>query len=354
MEVMPVRKLAPSTRIQDEFEKSLYWTKVLSFWRLPPKLKHFPAANPVSIQRSDFEALKNDKFMCGLKTDGVRHMLLLTTKPKSTLPIAIMIDRAKNMYEVEIWAHEEYFLKGTLIDGELVWNRTNKDSMIYVAFDVILCRGEYLVRESYKDRLNYLHSIILCVDDSIGGSSIEQQLLEEQKIIAQNNDYNIRMIPKRCVSKNQLNILWGQRFGETHANDGIIFTMDIGGLDTGTSKFVYKWKSEHTIDIYAQVGKNGWEFKVNSNIDNSLIDINEIGASRTFSVIPNKLLDALQNRQPCIIECILRTCEENKASLEPERQRTDKSTANNVRTVLATLLNVEENITAEEIFTCIN
>jgi hypothetical protein len=313
-------------------------------------MKHFPAANPVSLDRSAFDILQKNEFMCGLKTDGVRHMLLMTLKPNSSVPIAIMIDRAKNMYEVEVWAHEDFFTKGTLIDGELVWDTINKDCMIYVAFDVILERGNLCTRHPYKYRLELLHNFILCVQTSRSDESVEQQVLEEQKIIARNNDFNIQIIPKRCVSKAQLMSLWNQRFQETHNNDGIIFTMDCAGMDTGTSKFVYKWKAQHTIDLMACKTNDEWLLYVNSNTDNSQIDINDIGAKRSFKLINNKLLEVLNNRQPCIIECILTIDEEGNANLIPERQRTDKASANNVRTVLATLLNVEENISAEEVF----
>lgn len=316
-------------------------------------MRHFPAANPVSLERSNFKVLQDNEFMCGLKTDGVRHMLLLTLKPNSALPIAIMVDRAKTMYEVEVWAHEDYFCKGTLMDGELVWDNSNRDNMIYVAFDIILSRGSYCLQMLYKERLELLHGIVLCVDQQRNDESVETQVLEEEKLIARNNDYNIQIIPKRCVFKSQLPLLWSQRHHETHNNDGIIFTMNCSGVDTGTSKYVFKWKNEHTIDIKASLDPKtfSWIIHVNSNADETTVDINSIGASREFVMQHNKLLDALCNRQPCIVECVLSIDKESGAAiLIPERQRTDKCTSNNVRTILATLRNVEESISAQEVF----
>ena len=121
--VETVLKIHPSnTIIHDECEKKYFWQMLLEFWKLPKSFKHFPGPNPVSMERTNFTRIREEDFMISLKTDGIRYLLILTTKPNSIEPIALMIDRAFNMHEVEIWANEEFFYNGCLFDGELVRN----------------------------------------------------------------------------------------------------------------------------------------------------------------------------------------------------------------------------------------
>ena len=115
-----------------------YWACILQLWRLPSHISHFPGANPMSIEKSDFPRLSEEDYLVALKTDGVRHLLLLTTKPNSAEPIAIMIDRTKRMYEIEIWANEDFFEHGSLYDGELVWEQ---NVLVYVVFDAFTQRA---------------------------------------------------------------------------------------------------------------------------------------------------------------------------------------------------------------------
>ena len=104
-------------------------------------MKHFPAANPVSIARQNLGHIRENDCMVALKTDGVRHLLLMTVCPRTHEPVSLMIDRTRKMYEVEIWASEEYFHLGTLIDGELVWSVEERETIDFVAFGVMRVKG---------------------------------------------------------------------------------------------------------------------------------------------------------------------------------------------------------------------
>ena len=348
MQIQPVRRLSPHSLITDAQETHIYWMKLLSLWRLPRNIKHFPAANPVSIERKHLVTLEAEDYVCGLKTDGVRYVLLMTTKPNSHIPIAIMIDRARNMYEIEIWAHETFFTMGSLLDGELVWDHSKRESMAYIVFDAIVIRGEHCSNMVYTERLRQIRDTILYADPELDDRTVECAIIEEVKFAARNNDFDISIVPKRCVPKEHLRTLWERRMHENHNNDGIIFTCNCSGVDTGTSRFVYKWKPQHTVDVRVSYANDQWQVGVNSNTDDSILPIETI-IERPVRLENNRLTQALQDRHMCIIECVVRIVDDTIV-LIPERQRTDKNTANNVRTVLATILNVEENIIVEDIF----
>lgn len=320
-----------------------------SFWRLPAHIQHFPAANPMSIEEKDFARLAADDFLAALKTDGVRFLLLLTCKPNSTDPIAIMIDRKKAMYEVEVWANEDFFFRGSLYDGELVWE---KDNLAYVVFDVILTKGVSCTRLSYRERMHIVHNTILCVSNSHSDAGIEQMIAEESKFLARNNDNNLRFVPKKCVPKSSLRALWEQRNTAYHRNDGIIFTCNLSPVETGTSSSILKWKPCHSIDVHIAYDEKtkDWTILANDNNSGNLVCLRKHLAGREVILRKSKLLEAIGLRQPCIMECIVVVESEATIELIAERERTDKCAPNTTSTIDATIRNAIENISSEDLF----
>lgn len=305
----------------------------------------------MSIEGNDFERLKTDDFLAALKTDGVRHLLLMTTKPNSTDPIAIMIDRAKKMYELEIWANEDFFTRGSLYDGELVWDR---DSLAFIVFDVIVAKGVNCSRLSYRERIQILHTTILCVSSSHDDESIERMIAEEGKFLARNNESDLRIIPKKCVPKASLETLWSERGQSGHRNDGIIFTLNSAPVETGTSASILKWKPSHSIDVRIEWTADAWEIFANSNKSSELVRLRDTHDGSRFRMdTTSRLLQAVRPRQPCIIECVLQL-EGDDILLIPERERTDKTTPNTVHTIEATVRNTFENIGSDDLIKLVN
>lgn len=349
--VTQVQRLVPSSsEINDETEKSYYWHVVLKYWRLPSHIHHFPGANPISIEKTDFHRLETDDFLAALKTDGVRHLLLMTTKPNSNDPISIMIDRTKKMYEVEVWANEDFFQSGSLYDGELVWEQ---GSIVFIVFDVILAKGVCCTHLSYRERMQILHNTILCVSDSHSDNSIESMLSEECKFLARNNDNQLAIMPKKCVPKARLRTLWSDRAHTKHRNDGIIFTLNSAPVETGTAASILKWKPSHSIDLLFELADSSWDVYANANNSNKLVRVENACSGWSVQVASSKLLDAIRTRQPCIIECIVQI-EEQTLRLVPERERTDKTAPNTVKTVEATIRNACENISCEDLAKVVN
>ena len=351
--IMQVQRLRPSASvITDASEQSYYWNKMLTMWNLPSHIKHFPGANPTSIERSDLSRLKADDFIASLKSDGVRYMLLMTVKPNSIDdPIAIMIDRTKTMYEIEVWANEDYFILGSLYDGELVWQQ---NTLSFVIFDVILAKGVGCHVMSYRERLQILQNTILCVSSSHAGESIEQMIVEESKFMAQNNEYELIIVTKKCVSKENIQELWLDHQNNSHRVDGMVFTLNKSPIEIGTSNSILKWKPSHTIDVRGTYDEqsNLWSVFANSNTSDTLFEITNDIEGQPVKLENNKLLQTLVEHQPCIVECAL-ALKDGCLLLQPERERADKRAPNSMKTILATIRNVQENITIENLIDAI-
>lgn len=317
----------------------------MRLWKLPMHIRHFPGANPVSIEHKDFPRIQKEDFLVALKTDGVRYLLLLTCKPNSSEPIAIMVDRSQKMYEIEIWAHEEFFKKCSLYDGELVGE---SNQITYVVFDVIVAKGTICSNMTYKERLLVIHNTILCVSDSHDDLSIESMLHEECRFLARKNELEIDIKPKRCVPKSNLKDLWEDSFSSTHKNDGLIFTLNDSPVETGTSSSIFKWKPMHSIDLKFEHADNAWKIYCNANNSSDLIDVSHKLEENAICIEENKFLNAVIPRKTCIIECFI-SFEGESLKLSPEKERTDKTTPNTLKTVLATVRNAKENISISEI-----
>ena len=325
--------LCPSDSIIDnEFEQTYYWAKILQYWKLSSKLRHFPAANPISIEKQDFARLKEDDFIAALKTDGVRYLLLITCKPNSAEPIALMIDRKKVMYEIEVWAYPSFFTEGSLYDGELVWE---SNSLTYVVFDVMLSKGIVTTQMSYRERLNVISNTILCVSKDESSETIENMLFEDNTFISM----NLKTVPKTCVPKASVEMLWNNRFNSSHKNDGIIFTKNNASVGFGTSTTILKWKPSHSVDVELRFVDNMWKCRANTDNSDDLVEI-------PYSIQENELISKIKS--PCIMECEIQI-NEDTIFLVPERERTDKQAPNTLTTIEKTIKNAAENITIEEI-----
>lgn len=347
--VTTMLKLQPSDSvIEDSDEKDYYWNIVLNIWKLPRYFKHFPGPNPISLERQKLQHIQVNDFLVALKTDGVRYLLLLTTKPSSTEPISLMIDRSLNMYEVEVWANEEYFYHESLLDGELVWNSNSEAH--YIVFDVVNLKGTNCIDMNYRDRLQIVQSHVLSMNHIVEDDILEQIISEEDKFCARNNAYNLTIVPKTCVSKQSLGDIWRSRKKCSHRNDGVIFTLNNAPIHTGTSQYIYKWKPSHSIDIKFYFRNETWEMFANDNHSDDELNITHtIGCYKVcIDTGASKLLAHLQSKGACVVECLL-TVASTEVCLVPERERSDKRTANTVKTMEATILNAKENISIDEL-----
>lgn len=341
--VEPVKRLVPSSApITNKIECDTYWQTLLRIWKLPSNIKHFPAANPVSIERENFEVLKEDDFLAALKTDGVRHILLMTLRPGTSEPISIMIDRALNMYEIEIWASESYFVEGSLFDGELVWNNEKFESLDYMVFDVVCAKGICCINMPYRDRLQVLHDTIMVTSDT---EDMEDRLSDEDKFIAMNNIFNLRILPKKCVPKNQIKTLWEEKLFNMHRNDGLIFTKNGCDVQMGTCSDIFKWKPTHSIDVFIE---RNLKIFGNSNTSGKFEELTTDVKMRNFKIVKNRLMSAIESRLPCIIECLI-NINDREILLTPERERTDKKHPNTQKVIAATIRNAEEMISITEL-----
>lgn len=249
--VVVSRALVPSHAVvSDAAERAHYWARLLELWGVRGKratsATFFPGANPVSVSARSVDALAARDYHLCLKSDGVRYALLLTTRPDGS-PVALMVDRSRHMYEVEVVAPEEHFRDGTVLEGELVWRQPDEDALLYYVFDAVVVSGERLTHLPFRDRLARATALVHLSEDIRAADDTETRALEAEAVVLTHYDPYVAMRPKRFVARVHAARLWSERADAEHRVDGLILQcMDAAYGGDGA---VLKWKDHATVDL---------------------------------------------------------------------------------------------------------
>jgi hypothetical protein len=233
--------------------------EVARLWQLKGPRMYNPAPNPVSLERRDIPRLLAKKYMVAEKTDGVRYLLLLTHYPREFggQPVALMLNRKNDIYEIRVTAEEDYF-QGSLFDGELVWSYEGGENrpprQIYLVFDLISNKGVSFINENLITRFTVVSEIFDysgkdVADDPRKWLEQSQELAEAHKIVCEGNQYCLTFKPKSMYTVQHLDTVWRTRKALHHKTDGLIFTPVEEPIQTGTHSTMFKWKSHHTVDV---------------------------------------------------------------------------------------------------------
>ena len=383
-------------------------------WNMPNEIAHIPSPNPVSIERSHLDFLQKNinSFVVAEKSDGVRYLLLLGRHGAAQEPYSVMINRKFEIFEVSVYANPAYF-DGSVFDGELVLediintpspkaaeNEEEDDSKIdesqkkqrqvFLAFDVMLCKGRLFKNENYFERYKELNRVFelhqkdILVNNVDKWDDVAKRLSQqEDKIVSLGNRLALAFAPKPCVQATNVGSLWRSMSRMRHKSDGLIFTPVYQPVMTGTHQTMFKWKQTHTLDMlvdatysnrawsFALAYKDGKEYRWTGQAPYPTINRRPVH----LKVRTNPRLDATaeyfgnknksQFRLLGEFSCTMdngndddrKQSDGGKASqqqplicwCELVRWREDKATPNNINVINNTLVNIYENIQIDEL-----
>ena len=323
-----------------------------------PRIGSFPGGHPASVSRGDVGRLRAEPALAALKTDGVRYLLLLCTLGGAFR--AVMIDRRLRMYEVLVYAGEDFFARRTLLDGELVVDhRTGR--LCFQAFDVVCMRGRRFRNEPYRDRLQVLHDRVLSAlpegvrEDS---EAAEGYIVEEDKIYAAlSNRGRMCIVPKRFVTLDNARALWEGRNAYPFPTDGLILNFDRSPVQSGTLRSVLKWKPHNAVDVAIEVPSLAVRCR-KEGVEVPLRELRCGGRTYRVSMEDNPLVQWLLHRKghlrQWLLECLVELHDDAKepgggrAVLWPMKERSDKAEANDVRVIEATLATITDKVTLDD------
>lgn len=334
------RSLVPSfSKLTDPGEVSQYWTKMMKTWKHPAK-RGFPGCNPVSIARYMLPCLYEYEYVISLKADGVRYVLYLTTRPGSTAeyprPVALMIDRSKNMYEVDVMAREDMFVEGTILEGELVWKQPDETTLVFTVFDCVLSGGVSMVTLPFRDRLAEAVRLTHLSEELRVSEDVASRILETDQVVMMHFDPSVTIRPKTFVGRIHAARLWEERNQADHRVDGIVFQRTDAPYLSGTASdySVLKWKESSTVDL-AGHDTRASDGCLPANIFGKRVRVSDQSRIRPES--DKQILEYLVDVRPDSID------------LFALRTRLDKKTANSLHVVIATMRDVMEAVTPQEL-----
>jgi hypothetical protein len=280
----------------------------------------FPAPQPVSIEKKDFIKLQKYKYFTGLKLDGVRFLLFFI-KDRNNVNQSIIINRALNCYNINIEADQNIF-NGTLLDGEVLFNKETKQWDFMIHDSTILC-GNKINKLSHSARL---YDTKCCIESYISYGDL--------------STLNIKV--KDFYPFEKFNDFINDVYNKSMDNDGIIFMPENLPVISGTQYSMLKWKPEnkHTFDFLIKEIDTGLEAHVfHLNEMTIFAKIHANTASGEKFINNAKKVDGYKD--DCILECSF----DNKTNnFIPLLVRTDKTHPNSMRTIERTLFNINEGI----------
>ena len=257
------RKILPSrTRVVAAAEAEAHWADLLAAWGMPPTMGHFPGSHAVPLDRATGRLLRRagedePAYVVALKTDGVRYVLFLTTRPDADgvpRPVALMIDRGKVMYEVCVWANLDFFEGGSVFDGELAWRVDERgqaqDELVFHVFDVVRVRGHLVAGRPFAERLQIIHDSLFRAWKPLADDEAEAYIRDENKVaLMQHDPVRVVCVPKAHFPLAQMQAVWAGRAACGHRVDGLLFTQCQAPMEVGQTRTLLKWKPKHTVDV---------------------------------------------------------------------------------------------------------
>jgi hypothetical protein len=299
----------PSWQLSDTVFKDRLMKQIRVWWGTA-NAKYFPGPQPVSIERKDFDTLRNHPYWVCYKSDGVRYLFVCVRVDNRNY--SLFVNRKMDMFLTKITTATTVF-DGTVLDGELVYNRETKQHE-YVVYDATIVGGQSVTQKPLSARLDAATSVVSHITRS--DIPIKIKLFFPLRDF---QDYVNDIVPDI-----------------THGLDGYVFTPEDSPVMSGTHYHMFKWKEQlkNTVDFRVEHRKNRRGYVLYLSKGKSLYEVSD-----TLTHPPMK-------KVPCIVEC--RYAGPHKWT--PVLVREDKSHPNNYLTYTKTLYNIQENIQLEEFY----
>jgi len=298
--------------------------KTCSYWKECKFKKIFPGVLPVSMEKRDFQVLKNKPYVVCAKMDGERFFLLMTTRPSKfnslkciRKKITVLINRQFEFFEVkQKFTDNNVFTKDTLLDGEYLDNQ-------FIVHDSICIAGGIIKEQNWEYRWKTCDIFLdkaYCFDETC----------------------SFRICLKHFFPINCIKSLMEHVDKNNIKQDGYIFYPVNEPIKFKTQWELFKLKPPdlHTID-----------FKINfTNDDKCQLLTWDKGRDIIYATLDKNevnILGPMKSGQ--IIEFKVKN-----QKFIPYKIRNDKKTSNNFLTTEKTMLNERENIKIEDIIELFN
>lgn len=286
---------------------------VLDCWNIKDKTRdHFPAPQPVSLERKNMKNLLKYDYVACVKSDGVRYLLLCYQGS------SYVCDRTFTFYSVNLNLAD--IDTRVLLDGELIINHDNE--------------WQYIVHDCVYYNKNVANNTFV-----IRYSNIAKFLT---KFTKEGSAFDIT--GKRFYPYSQLNLL--NEMTVNYNTDGIVFIPKYKGVGMYTQYSMYKWKPGHlhTIDLKIEMNENG--IMAYAGKSGKLVLYASVAKGTPEET---EFVNTLSKNCPDFICGSIVECSYINETFVPLKVRPDKLFPNSIYTIEKTIINIQENITITEL-----
>ncbi len=300
--------------------------------------KKFPGAMPVSFHRHHLPKVTSGYFVSE-KTDGVRYLMVFTPTT------VVLLDRSMRGFTLKstsgdlLGALATKVNPGTILDGEVVVNRRLKQPQ-FIAFDILISSSTPLTSSNFSERLRHLRSAKWSKSPVLDSQTeLPLQLTLKTFLPSSSVDDLLSRVVSSAGSRTYIHKK------NHHLTDGVIFQPDTPYV-MGTDHALLKWKylDTATIDVEVMIDNEG---SVTYEVDGG--DGIRVDMTRHITLPPQDQARMLADRSAT-------GCRIAEVGLNPATGswyycgvRPDKKTPNHISTVLGTVLEIGEGITATEL-----
>ncbi|CAM9364559.1 unnamed protein product [Ectocarpus fasciculatus] len=348
----PLSAIANPVPEQDDGIRKAVAAACAQLKRPTGKGSSFPGAQPVNMCKRNVPDVQRGSYFVAEKTDGVRYLMIAVGTGRDAT--CVLVDRSMNVFRVTGGGFLAGIIGvGTILDGELVHNRTMKKA-IFVAFDILRHRERNLVPCGFLERLSLLKKdVIAAYEDRVreGGADaapdghlmlVLKRFFPRQKIMD---------LFRQVLAEGQHRIFRDEERSLHHKTDGIIFQPDAPyKVGTDTALLKWKWVDLASVDLRAYpatpaVGGGG-SVRLCSEAGNHG---EEVDLSRTVHLSEHdqaRLVADMQGSRSVIAEMAL---DPGSGLWVYMGLRPDKDRPNFITTVISTMVEVAEGLSEEEL-----
>lgn len=320
----------------------------------------FIGSKPVNLLHKSIATIRRRDYFVTEKSDGTRYLLFVVNDIQSRQPIAVLMDQNKTIFKMR-GSHEigRALSVGTVLDGELVCNRTFKET-VFLVFDVLMIQDRPELHHAFGVRMQKIERDIMprCTEYINRAASVVDSVDRPTKVIRKvfysKRDLST-LISKMCFEDGERVFMDGPR--RHHKSDGIIFQPDtpykfLSDIDL----LKWKWPELQSVDLQVLPQKKDGEIIVTLMAigpDHVLIDCTKrvnthvgLGKFDTHRLLADIQEDGGSSAGACIAECAYSP---TIGSWRYLRLRKDKEKPNHIDTVLGVFAEMAEAISVEEL-----
>lgn len=294
--------------------------------------RYFPGSQPVSLDRTNLQLLRQRIYYVTWKADGTRYMVLICSDGVFLIDRNFRFRRIQMRFPLRGSSQKGQTQHLTLLDGEMVVDtdpKSGKKERRYLIYDLMMLHGTTLAKLPFSERWAKIESEIVMPRKMDAAQNSSYLYSSELFRIRRKDFWLLSTVDK---------LLHGFIPQLSHESDGLIFQGWHDKYVARTHEGLLKWKYAHmnSVDFLLQKTVTGkWVLLLMESKKLKQLE----GAKVVFPGMEEEVVGEMEGK---VIECCWK---KDKEEWEYMRLRPDKEHPNAWHTYIKVMASIDDNIT---------